>query len=104
MQDTDQIAALFLFTVVGGAIGARIVKSEFWKGALTTAASLVIVGAIFMTAGSTNHILALAAVAVAMIATCGALRMKPIQITTTVLGAYAGLLAVQTFIFWTSQA
>ncbi len=103
MEDANLIAALFLFTIIGGAIGARIGKADYWRGAVATAGSILLTGALFVGLGSNSQILSAIGLLFAMLVICSALRMKGLQIASTILGAYLGLILTGSFYFWTGQ-
>ncbi|MBN9033752.1 MAG: hypothetical protein BGO05_12095 [Rhizobiales bacterium 63-7] len=103
MGDVDQGIALYLFAIIGGAMGSRIVRADYWRGALATAIALAVTAAVFTSAGSNNQLLAKIGVFVAMVVACGAFRLRGIQMASTILGAYAGAVAVLAYFFWTSQ-
>lgn len=103
MEDANFIAALLLFTVIGGAIGARLAKGDYWRGAVATAASIVVTGALFVGLGADSQFLSAIGLLFAMVVVCSALRMKGIQTFSTILGAYLGLVLTSTFHFWTGQ-
>ncbi len=104
MEDADQLAALLIFTVIGGAVGAGITKSNYWRGALSTALSVLIVGGLFLSIGSNSLGLSALGLLFAMVIIGSALRMRPLQIASTTIGAYAGLSLVQAYLFWTSAS
>lgn len=103
MEDANLIAALLLFTIIGGAAGARIAKGDYWRGAVATAASIFVTGALFVGIGSDSQILSAIGLLFAMMVICSALRMKGAQIFSTILGAYLGLILTSAFYFWTGQ-
>lgn len=92
MEGADQTVAMLLFTLIGGAVGARLARSEYWRGAISTGVAIFVTGAIFVAIGSNNLFLSAVGLLFAMTVICGALRMKGMQIVSTILGAYLGMI------------
>jgi hypothetical protein len=101
MGGAGQITALMLLSVIGGAIGSRLSRGQYWHGALVTAITVGANCAANIWLGATSVILSMFVVALAITELCKALRMKVVQMLGTFIGALVGLALV---LLWISQA